>query len=79
MMLVLVRSPGVVLVGLLDHGDGTGGGRGVPGQPWKALGPMRTGPAGRVISLKDVHPQKALYPISVRVGGSVISLKDVHS
>jgi len=39
---------------------------------------MTTGPAGSVISLKDVHPEKACSPISVRLGGSVISLKDVQ-
>ena len=55
------------------------GRRGVPGQCWKAPSPMSTGPAGSVISLKDVHAQKAAAPIWVRLGGSVISLKDVHS
>ena len=39
---------------------------------------MLTGPAGSVISLKDVHLEKARGPIAVRLGGSVISLKDVH-
>ena len=54
------------------------GRRGVPGQLWKAAPPMSTGPAGSVISLRDVHPKKADCPISVRLGGSVILAKDLH-
>ena len=54
------------------------GRRGVPGQLRKALSLTSTGPAGSMISLKDVHLKKAYCPISVRLGGSVIPLKDVH-
>ena len=54
------------------------GRRGVPGQKRKAFGPTLTGPAGSVISLRDVHLLKVDCPILVRLGGSVISLKDVH-
>ena len=54
------------------------GRRGIPGQSRKACKPTSTGPAGSVISLKDVHLKKAYIPILVRLGGSVISLKDVH-
>jgi hypothetical protein len=38
-------------VSSFGHGDG-----GFPGHPANACHPMLTGPAGIVISLKDVHP-----------------------
>lgn len=60
--------------GSFDHDDGARGRCGVPGQLAKARPPMLTGPAGSMISVKDVHPLKAYCPISVRLGGSVISI-----
>ena len=51
------------LTWLFNHDDGARGRCGIPGQPTKAVGLMSTGPDGRVISLKDVHPRKAASPM----------------